>query len=139
VILKDTSKFRRGKGASYGTDGLESSVAWSEDGDISQTLNGGDELCACEGSDEGGEVCSYCGSTDKLGYGEDLIDYVDCSTSEIDVLRMVNLSVMMIEKWTYRYGNTGFLDKTAIDGNIGTVADSFNTLTSSDIGKGRVR
>lgn len=74
------------KGGESRSDGLESLVIWRKDGDVAERIDCVDELCACKRAREGGEAGIDGGCRSIHGKGEDPVNDVDDTTSEVDIL-----------------------------------------------------
>jgi hypothetical protein len=61
---------------------LESFIRWSEDSDVFEIINCGDEVRGRESAGEGGELAVDCGIRRGEGHGEDGVEDVDYAAVE---------------------------------------------------------
>lgn len=102
LVGQDTGKLCGGEISECRANSCESSIGRSEDSYILKGVDCADEVGLCQSTGERGQVCSYCGGRIALWDGQDVIDDVDHTAGEVDILLHVNLHRQGTAFYTYR-------------------------------------
>lgn len=106
VVGKDAASVLSAEVAESRADVLESLVVGCEDGDVRCVVNGVEQLGRVDGSTEGNKVCSRKGIGSVLREGQNTVDDVDHTTSEVHVLRLLAERKAQLKKSTYSCCNS---------------------------------
>jgi hypothetical protein len=91
VVGQDVLDLLRGQVGETTADGLEGGVGGRENGDVRGGVDGADEARRVESTAEGGEACGGEGVGCDERDSEDVVNDVDDTAGEVDVLGIVNV------------------------------------------------
>lgn len=132
MVRKDTSDLLSGEVSKSGTDGLEGRVVRREDGDVRCVVDSAREVGRVERTTERSQSSSAESVGSTCGQSKDMINNVNHTASEVDVLKFVNESPRVLNvQSTYSLRDSRIVLKSAEEGNVAVAQLRPDPLTSS--------
>ena len=119
VILQDHCQVIRAEVCSRSPNVLEGLVAGSKDGNVLQSVHGGNQVGPVQGPHESTETSLLCRARHVRGDGQNLVDDVDDTASKIGI----------------GGGDGGIVVESRVENYILALHGGLNTLSSGDIGE----
>jgi hypothetical protein len=132
MVRKDISDLLGGEVSKSGTDGLKSRVVRREDGDVRCVVDSAREVGRVERTTERSQSSSAESVDSICGQSKDMINNVNHTASEIDVLKFVNESSIVLNvQSTYSLRDSRVVLKSAKEGNVAVAQLCPDPLASS--------
>jgi hypothetical protein len=132
MVRKDISDLLSGEVSKSGTDGLESRVVRREDSDVRCVVDGAREVGRVERTTERSQSSSAESVGSTYGQSKDMINNVNHTASEVDVLKFVNESSRVLNvRSTYSLRDSRVVLKSAEEGNVAVAQLRPDPLASS--------
>jgi hypothetical protein len=132
MVRKDIGDLLSGEVSKSGTDGLESRIVRREDGDVRCVVDSAQEVGRVERTTERSQSSSAKSVGGTCGQSKDMINNVNHTASEVDVLKFVNESSRVFNvQSTYSLRDSRIVLKSAEEGNVAIAQLRPDPLASS--------